>query len=173
MKVFFETPRLIVRRPQQGDEEMFLSIYGDPQNTRLYADGQPWTRDTATRFLANYPYDDPRLLIEAGLALLKPDLVCVGYGGVGYFAGPCHTPDLFFILAPAFHGHGLATELAQGAIAAAWEVPGIDVIYATVHPDNAPSRRILEKCGLQFVRALPKKDRLLYRLQRFPSGVNP
>ena len=54
MQRLFETPRLIVRRIAADDIETLLTIFGDPENTRFYGSGQPWSRDDAERMLADY-----------------------------------------------------------------------------------------------------------------------
>src|SRR5690242_9337802 len=102
MQRLFETSRLIVRRVTAGDTETLLTIFGDPENTRFYGSERPWSRDDAERMLANYPFTDARLISEPGIALLKPSLDVVGYGGVGYFLREGNTPDLLFILKKEF-----------------------------------------------------------------------
>ncbi len=166
MITLFETPRLVVRQVAPGDADALLAIFGDPENTRFYGAGRPWSRADAERFLASYPAGDERLISAPGLALLRPALAVVGFGGVGYYRREGTTADLFFILRKEHWGRGLATELARAAIAAAFCRPEIGSMYATVRPDNRASARVLEKCGMPLQRHLPEEDRLLYRLDR-------
>lgn len=109
------------------------------------------------------------MLSEPGLASDRATGATVGFGGVGYYVGEATEAELFFILRRAWWGRGLATELAAGALAAAWRVPAIARVVATAHPDNAASARVLEKCGFACDGPLPGKARLAYHVER-PGG---
>ncbi len=164
--VLFATPRLVVRRLRADDVAPLLLVFGDPVGARHYGDGRPWGRADAAAFLARYPRGDPRLLSEPGLALDRATGATVGFGGVGYYVGEGAGAELFFIRRRAWWGRGLATELAAGALAAAWRVPAIARVVATAHPDNAASARVLEKCGFACDGPLPGKARLAYHRDR-------
>ena len=166
----FETERLVVRRASPtADLDALLAIFGDPVNTAQFGGGRPWSEDEVRQFLAGYPERDPQLVSTPGLALLRPGLEPVGFGGVGYYVAPSNTAELFFIFRHQFWGRGLATELARAAVEAAFRRPEVEVVQATVKPSNGASRRVLEKCGMTEVRYLPGAARVLYRLER-PMG---
>ncbi len=116
--------------------------------------------------LDTYPCGDERLISEPGIALRKPDLAIVAYGGVGYFRQGEATADLFFIVRPEQRGQGLATEFAAAAIAAAFQKPEVTTIHATVMPQNSASERVLKKVGMRLQAYLPERDRLHYRIDR-------
>lgn len=166
MVVLFETPRLVVRQLTPADVDALLSIFGTAENVQHYGTGQPWSRAEAERFIGTYPAADPRLVSAPGLALLKPTHELVGFGGVGYYVWVGNTADLLFAFKRAQWGNGLATELASGALAAAFRHPAVDVIHATVKPTNAASIRVLEKSGMRRQRYLADVDRVLFTLQR-------
>jgi RimJ/RimL family protein N-acetyltransferase len=46
----------------------------------------------------------------------------------------------------------------------------VAIVYATVHPANLASIRVLEKCGLTHERHLPERNRLLVSLARPPAA---
>jgi hypothetical protein len=52
------------------------------------------------------------------------------------------------------------------AVATAFRHPAITTILATVHPANAASVQVLEKCGLTYERTVRERTRLLYRIER-------
>lgn len=166
MKMLFETPRLIVRQIGRADTDALLAIFSDRESMRFYGSGQPWTRADVERMLDTYPFEDERLISEPGIALRKSDRAIVAYGGVGYFRQGDATADLFFIVKPAQRGQGIATELAAGAIAAAFERPEIATIHATVTPRNSASEQVLKKVGMRFQGYIPDRDRLHYRIDR-------
>jgi [ribosomal protein S5]-alanine N-acetyltransferase len=168
----FETERLVVRKATLADVESVLRFLSDAETVRLFGSGAPWSRAAVEQFVCSYPDGDPALASAPGLALLKPSLEPVGFGGVGYYVAPGNTADLLFVLDRAYWGQGLATELARAAVATAFGHPAITTIWATVHPANAASLRVLEKCGLTYERALPEHNRLLYRIERPASPLS-
>lgn len=171
MTALFETERLLVRKATLADVDALLRFLGDPETVRLFGAGEPWTRSQVEQLVRGYPEGDPRLVSAAGLALLKPELVPVGFGGVGYYVAEGTTADLLFILDKVYWGRGLATELARAALTAAFGRPEVTTIFATVHPANAASIRVLENCRLARERFLPEHNRLLYRIERPTSAT--
>ena len=172
MPPLLETERLLVRKATLGDVETLLRFLGDPETVRRFGSGEPWTRAEVERFVRSYPDGDPALVSAPGLALRKPALEPVGFGGVGYYAAAGNTPDLLFVLDRRHWGHGLATELARAAVAAAFGRPEIATIWATVHPANVASIRVLEKCGLTREGTIPERNRLRYRIGRQASPLS-
>ena len=57
--------------------------------------------------------------------------------------------DFGYILCKAFWGCGYATEAATAVVAWAIAQPEIFRVWATCHPDNVRSARVLEKSGLK------------------------
>jgi RimJ/RimL family protein N-acetyltransferase len=169
--MLFETERLVVRRAILDDVEALLTFFADPEHTRYFGSGQPLDRREMGAYLGGYPEHDPRLISLPGLALLKPELCVVGFGGVGYYAAPENHADLLFILKKEFWGKGLATELARAALAKAFERPEITMIYATAKPGNAAAIRVLEKCGMLYEQYLSDRDRVLYRIGRSDTSA--
>ena len=62
--------------------------------------------------------------------------------------------EVGFLLERAAWGHGYATEAARAALADGFVRLGLAEIIALVHPENAASRRVIEKCGLAYVDTL-------------------
>jgi ribosomal-protein-alanine N-acetyltransferase len=136
----FETERLVVRKTSLEDIDALLAILADPDTVRLFGSSRPWSRAEVERFVRSYPDSDSRLISAPGLALLKPDLEVVGFGGVVYYVAEGNTADLLFVVDRRHWGHGLATELARAALAAALAAalrhPEVAIVHATVHPAN-------------------------------------
>lgn len=63
-------------------------------------------------------------------------------------AGPVH--ELGFHIRRAFWGRGLAEEAASAVIRYAFSTLGASGLFAGHHPENAASRRILEKLGFRY-----------------------
>jgi [ribosomal protein S5]-alanine N-acetyltransferase len=76
--------------------------------------------------------------------------------------------ELAWLVTPERWGEGIATELGAAAIEVAFGTLGLPDVVAFTLPDNLPSRRVMEKLGLQYEKAAPHKhygDHVLYRLQ--------
>lgn len=72
-----------------------------------------------------------------------------GYGMLrGWDAGHA-IPSLGIYVAPSARGTGLSGEL-MGAMHTAAREAGAERVRLRVAPDNAPARRLYEKCGYQF-----------------------
>jgi len=172
LPALFHTERLVVHRAVPEDTDALLRVFGNPAAMRLFAHGRPWTRDELERFMGQYPDSDARLICLPGTVRLRTDPHApaggevIGFGGVGYYVGETTTPDLFYALRSDHWGKGLATELSRAALAYAFAHPEVDFVNASAIPANAPSIRILEKCGLRLIRFVPEANRNLYRTTR-------
>jgi RimJ/RimL family protein N-acetyltransferase len=58
--------------------------------------------------------------------------------------------ELGFHLLPAYWGQGLAEEAARAVIGHAFSTLGANGLFAGHHPENAASRRVLEKLGFRY-----------------------
>ncbi len=93
----------------------------------------------------------------------------IGYCGLGLETiEGTSVPELGFRLTPACRGKGLATEAAEAAIEDAFGRLALPEIYAYAEPGNAPSRRVIAKLGMAYLRdvRLHGRDWRLYRLSR-------
>ncbi len=145
-------PRLIgervsLRAYRNGDADALFALYGDPRVTRYWSH-EPWTdraqviaylermcRERETREF--YPWaiasnDDDGLI--GTVALYELDHTH-RRGMIGYS------------LSPSKQGHGYANEALRLMIAHAFSTLGLRRLEADTDPQNAPSRRLLEKLG--------------------------
>jgi ribosomal-protein-alanine N-acetyltransferase len=164
--MLYETQRLSVHRVSAEDVDSLLSVVADPVVMQHFAHGRPWSRDELLGFLAQYPEGDPNLVCVPGVVRLKPAGQVIGFGGVGYYKSETTTPDLYYLLARAHWGAGLATELGHAALENAFSHPEVSHVNASAKPVNVASIRVLEKCGLGFVQYIPHAERNWYRITR-------
>lgn len=70
-------------------------------------------------------------------------------GGGGYFGPPGEdgTVEIGYSLVPEWTGHGYATELAGALVARAAAMPEVRRVIAHTDEKNAPSIRVLARCG--------------------------
>ena len=140
-----ETSRLLLRRPRPEDAAVIFQRYasdadvtrflGWPRHrsiddTRAFLgfSAAQWERHPAGPYLI-WTRDDGQLLGGTGLECVGPSEAVTGY-----------------VLAKDAWGKGYATEALNAMIDVAGRI-GIARLYAFCHPDHAPSRRVLEKCG--------------------------
>ena len=64
-------------------------------------------------------------------------------------------------------GEGLATELGEASVRAAFDEHGLEELVAFTLPDNVASRRVMEKLGMTYERDVVHADlpHVLYRLR--------
>ncbi|MCB9681322.1 MAG: GNAT family N-acetyltransferase [Alphaproteobacteria bacterium] len=58
------------------------------------------------------------------------------------------TIEVGWHLAPAWWGHGLATEMGRALLRHAFDVLGLDSVIAVVRAENAPSLAVTERLGM-------------------------
>jgi len=91
----------------------------------------------------------------------------VGWNGLEYLPETGET-EVAYLLSRGVRGRGLATEAARAAVQFGFDNAGLDQIIGLVHPENIPSVRVLEKCGLTFADPITLwgLDMHRYRIQR-------
>jgi ribosomal-protein-alanine N-acetyltransferase len=92
----------------------------------------------------------------------------IGDGGLHPLGGDI---ELGYTLARAAWGRGYATELGRALLAFAFGELGAERVVAQVEPDNAASRRVLEKLGMRAVetRTAYGRPHLVYEVLRGSS----
>lgn len=160
-------PDVDVRPPESRDEPSYRRLLFDP------AVG-PWLRPRPLRPFTEA--DPPALLVrdlrhwEAhgwGPWVVEDDGAFAGRAGLNTtrVAGE-QAVELAWALVGSAHGRGIATEAAIAAVAAAREL-GLPEVVSFTLPDNAASRRVMEKAGLSFDRDITHGGlpHVLYRLR--------
>lgn len=154
-----ETPRLLLRRWRVADIDVLAELYADPAIERWLG---PLTRDDAQSTVMRYEhhwdiFGFGRFAVED---LGSGRLV----GRVGVMRQPdwTETPEkdeVGWVIAADRWGEGLAGEAADAAIRDAFERVGLERVVSFTLPENAASRRVMEKCGLTYRGLASWKDR--------------
>ncbi len=174
--LYLETERARLRQYRPEDFDRMLELNSDPEVMR-YLGGQPGTREE----------------VEGGVA--RTLLYKEKYGGrlgvftaelreTGEFMGWFHLRpgrddlddtrhlELGYRLKRKFWNRGLATEASSALIDKAFGELGAESVFAQTMKENAPSRRVMEKCGLVFEREFDDptwgRRTAVYRLTREP-----
>ena len=158
-----ETDRLYYRPTRLADAEALFAFLGDREAMR-FTHVQPSLR-ACRRHIAGYEHQRARIGCAPWTISEKPGGSIVGWGGL--YEDPFDRGwgiELGYHFMPSAWGRGYATELAMLCLQVARQLR-LDLLTAFAHPDNAASRRVLEKAGFTVERFVPKMQRYLYRRQ--------
>ena len=147
-KYFLKTERLGFRWWTAEDLPLAQELWGDLEVTKFF--GGPFSeeeirrrfkRERARRMVHGFQYWVIELL-ESG--------EFVGVCGLRPYRPAEEIVELGFHLRPKFWGRGLATEAARAAIAYAFATYAPKKLAAGHHPENANSKKVMEKLGFQY-----------------------
>ncbi|MFO0675786.1 MAG: GNAT family N-acetyltransferase [Polyangiaceae bacterium] len=161
--IYLETERVRLREFDADDEDHLFELDSDPEVMRFLTEGVPSTREH----------------VQGGLGRIEA--LRVKHGGrfgfwaaiersSGAFMGWFHfrpsrsTPDdtsrieLGYRLKATFWGRGLATEVSKALVEKGFRDLGVETIFAIAAKGNLRSRRVMEKCGLSYVRDFVEHD---------------
>ncbi|MCE9523580.1 MAG: GNAT family N-acetyltransferase [Alphaproteobacteria bacterium] len=162
MVPILETERLRLRGHRLDDFEQLAALWGDAIVTRFIG-GKPSTREESwMRVLRNvghwallgYGYwvleekSSGRIAGEIGFSEFRRDIKPSIEG----------MPEAGWVLAPFGHGKGYATEGVKAMVAWGDAHFGSQTTACIIHPDNAASVGVAEKCGFREVARSTYKD---------------
>ncbi len=142
-----ETERLVLRAPLLGDAKAIATLANDrriAENTRRIP--HPYRVTDAEEFIAKAAACRPR---EMALMIIEREGDLVGGCSLTLLDGP--VPEINFWLGVPFWGQGYATEAVRAMIDFAFTELDHQALQAGARVTNPASRRILEKCGFQWV----------------------
>ena len=144
-----ETERLALRRLTEDDAPMILALLNEPSFLQFIGDRKVRTLEDARAYITNGPM---AMYERHGFGLWH-----AGLRETGEAIGMCGLikrdalpdVDVGFAFFPGFCGRGYATESAAAAIEFGKQQFGLTRIVAVMQPNNAMSRRVLEKLGFE------------------------
>jgi ribosomal-protein-alanine N-acetyltransferase len=147
------TRRLLMRAHTKLDADAHLRIVSDPEFGRYFPPPprfQP-TRDSVLVGLGRFV--EHWYQFGFGVWALEPREggPLLGYCGLRRLA-PTDEIELLYGLDRAHWRGGLATEAARASLRYGFETMKFGRVMAVTDPQNAGSRRVLEKCGLRYER---------------------
>ncbi len=164
-----ETSRLVLERLRPGHAHELPALLRDPRVARtLSAGGSPPSDPEIRRALVNKNAHWERLGFGLWLVRDRESEEMLGQGGLqSSFIAGAHEVEVAWAIVPERWGQGLATELANAAISAAFGELALPEIVAFTLVDNYASRRVMEKSGFEFEREIVHVGlpHLLYRLR--------
>jgi RimJ/RimL family protein N-acetyltransferase len=137
------TERLRLRPITVDDVDVLVALDSDPAVMRFISGGAPTARDEAERIVS-------RALGHRWIAYDRATDEFIGWFGLR--PSDENTRELGYRLRQASWGRGLATEGSRALIATSFTDFGTERIWAQTMTVNTASRRVMERCGLRFVR---------------------
>jgi [ribosomal protein S5]-alanine N-acetyltransferase len=149
--MILETPRLTMREATADDAAFILDLLNAPGFIQGIGDRGVRTLDQArdyieTRMVGSYRDHGFGMWVVTAKGEGEPAGLC---GLVRRDVLP-HV-DLGYAFLERWWGRGYAQEAAAAVLAHAHAVLGLTTVAAIVNPDNAASRRVLEKTGFSFI----------------------
>ena len=145
---FLQTKRLGFRLWAETDTDLATQLWGDIEVTKLI--GGPFSPEWIQERLAKEMRNFQEFEIQYWQIFLLATGDHVGCCGLKPYEIKQGIYEIGFHLKPAFHGQGLAPEAAQAVIDYAFNRLKATALFAGNHPDNEPSRRVLERLGFRY-----------------------
>jgi RimJ/RimL family protein N-acetyltransferase len=143
-----ETDRLTLRRFTPDDLERLVELDSDPEVMRYLTGGKPTPRRAIETDIL------PRFIEGCYWAAIEKE---TGEFGGWFGLKPCGEDskmfELGYRLRSASWGKGYATEGSLALIRKAFTEFDAERVTAHTYQDNQSSRRVMEKCGMRFVRS--------------------
>jgi RimJ/RimL family protein N-acetyltransferase len=141
---------LLLREASEGDIEQLLSFRNDPAVNRFMLHTSVEPERFRQTWLA-VPTSDTDF---SCVAEVDGKAVAMGFlevvDGMGQPGMPKRTEGLIgYIVEPGSAGKGVASALARGLLAAAFDHLGLRRVTASCNADNPASARVLEKAGMR------------------------
>lgn len=156
MKIFVETERLLLREILPSDARAMLDLDSNP-NVLQYIGIQPITDLEECKKTIRFIRDQyERNGIGRWAVVLKDTMECIGWSGLKFvdemsINSQRNFYDLGYRYIEKYWGKGYGFEAANAVLHYGFESLNLPKISAFLDSQNKASRRILEKCGLQFI----------------------
>lgn len=156
MPTVLRTARLRLRTLEESDAGFIFELVNDPAWLRYIGDRNVHSEQDALGYIAK---------VRAGYQRHGFGLWVVESRDAGEpreAMGLCgllrrdtlDDPDVGFAFLPRFRGHGYAAEATAACLDHGRRVLGMARIVAIATPDNAPSTKVLERCGMTYERRI-------------------
>jgi RimJ/RimL family protein N-acetyltransferase len=170
MSVQLETQRLIGRPIAAGDVARLRILHGDERvMATLSPDGAKLRRTETAAVLSKFMLAADDAGRGVWVFHTRLDGIFVGYCGARkYMQSGLNDTELLYAVPWIEWKKGYATEMATAVIAHLFKASGLSELISFTLPDNAASRRVMEKCGFAFERTFrhAAREHVLYRLTR-------
>jgi ribosomal-protein-alanine N-acetyltransferase len=144
------SPRLLLRAFSDEDVQPLFQLLNNHKVHEFMPTQTPPSEDKVRDWVAKHQSHWNECGYGWWALELKASAELMGWGGLGYL-DETQEIEVLYLLGEQFWGMGYATEAAQASTAFAFERMKFDQLVGIVHPQNAASRRVLEKIGMSYV----------------------
>ena len=180
--VLLTTPRLILREYNQDDLPALYELDGDPETVRYVSYG-PWTLEECRRDLEWHIEQQvvvPRSSYSLAVCLRAQERL-IGWCALAVTSHKHHEAELGYALNRQYWGQGYIPEAARALLTFGFTTLGLHRVFATCHPENQASERVLQKLGMRKEGYLREnkwskgawRDSLLYALLAQELAISP
>ncbi|GAB5534208.1 MAG: GNAT family protein [Rubricoccaceae bacterium] len=144
-----DTPRLRLRHPRLSDADALFSVFSNADALRYWSHGPLVNIDAARAYLTDMEvgFQEERSFRWA-IAEQETDQL-IGTVTLLAWSKDNRRAEIGFVLHPAYHGRGLATEAIRTVLAFGFGPMDLHRVEADVDPANEGSLRLLERIGFQ------------------------
>ena len=149
--IVVETPRLLIRNFEPGDEVAMEQVFGDPA-VMEFSEGVRSASWVADFIEQNREENIPESGIIKWAVVTREDNAVIGYCGLFVFDEPDQRPEteLGYRYRESAWGKGYATEAARAVVNHTFRQIGINRLAAFIDPGNTGSVRVVEKLGFHY-----------------------
>jgi [ribosomal protein S5]-alanine N-acetyltransferase len=144
-----ETEHLILKGWKPEDADVLFDILQEDGILDYFPNPKPPPRAKADDYIAHHLWHWKQFGYGHWAVVTRADNRVVGWNGLEYLPELVET-EVAYLLSKRVWGRGYATEAARAAVEFGFERAGLNKIIGLVHPGNAGSVRVLEKCGMLF-----------------------
>ena len=153
----FETNRLQFRPLQHNDIDNLYLLYKQ-KDLMQYITGQPRDYQKTQQRLSAHITDYQKYGFSLYATILKTTNQFIGRCGIE----PVETnnqlhADIAWMFKKQYWGQGLATEFGHAMLSYAFKNFPIHRIFATAHPQNIASIKVMQKIGMQHLKTTPTR----------------
>lgn len=142
-----ETERLVLRAPAPADAPAIFRIMGDPRVMRYFGSPPMASLEAAERRVAGLAEDFAALSGVRWAITLRDEGELIGTCGFWRLIKEHDRAEVGYELDPAYWGQGIMPEALGAALGFGFTEMGLHSVEAQIDPENAGSRRVLEKLG--------------------------
>jgi len=160
--MILETNRLILRHYQDSDKSELSKICSDNEVMKFVFNGVV-VKEQFDEFIKKY-FAVANTSIGLGTMCIKATDEIIGFAGLHHFEEFEKSGIEFgFVIAKDFWGNGYATEIGNAQIEFGRKL-GYPSMFATVHPENVESIRLLKKLGLTEIKRtrIDRGERIIF-----------
>jgi [ribosomal protein S5]-alanine N-acetyltransferase len=144
------TDRLEMRPMRREDEDALHAIWSHPSTLAALDFHDEYTVEMTRQRIADKRAHQSFHGFAIWTVVERSSGAVVGDTGLQMLEGGPEV-EIGWRMAPDRRGHGYATEAARTALEVGFGPLGLTRIVAVTHPQNAASRRVMEKIGMTYV----------------------